>query len=232
MSTLSETATTNNAIGRLFVLDLSGGRVFSVRIRTAPTARSSSPVAAFPTASWLTSRGRAHLLDQYGRPQAERRLHRARDLDGRNRKTDRSRRRHLHAEADSISRRRTASFTGAIAKGCASCAAISTARTSRHWSTRAAAMRDRAPTPRNGVSESPSIPSAGKSTGRKKVRTTRKQAASAARTSKSRRARTRPTAAILKCCSTACRSRSTWNSISKIASCTGPTAETRRAATR
>ena len=58
------------------------------------------------------------------------------------------------------------------------------------------------------------------------------RAESVARTSKSRKARARPTARTSKCCSTVCRSRLTSNSISKTASCIGRTAETRRAATR
>jgi len=42
----------------------------------------------------------------------------------------------------------------------------------------------------------------------------------------------RSIAPISMCCTRACQSPSTWNSISRTGSCTGPTAETRRAATR
>ncbi|HTR42983.1 MAG TPA: hypothetical protein VMH87_15320 [Pseudomonadales bacterium] len=75
-------------------------------------------------------------------------------------------------------------------------------------------------------------PNATKSIGRKKDRLKPARAAFFARTSKSRKVRPRRTAATSKCCSTSCRSRLIWNSISKTASCIGRIVAIRRVATR
>ena len=65
------------------------------------------------------------------------------DLDGRNRTDDRSPRAARSRRNSSSSTRRTASCTGATAKGCASCARTSTARRWRPSWRRARATRDR-----------------------------------------------------------------------------------------
>jgi hypothetical protein len=90
---------------------------------------------------------------------------------------------------------------------------------------------DAAATRRGGALALRSIPNACKSIGPKKDRTMRVSAASAARTSKYRKARLPPTAPISSCCLTGCPSRLIWSSISPIASSIGPTVATLRAAT-
>ena len=88
-----------------------------------------------------------------------------------------------------------------------------------------------AETKENGVSGSPSTPLVVKSTGRKKGPTRPARAASSARASTFPKGRAPPTAPTLSCSSTTFPSRSTWNSISRNALCTGPTAAIHRAAT-
>ena len=84
----------------------------------------------------------------------------------------------------------------------------------------------------NGVSDSRSTRSTGISTGRKRAPTMPGLALSSAPMSKYPPGERRPTAPISKCSSAGCRSRSTSSSITRTASCTGPTAAIRRAATR
>ncbi len=85
---------------------------------------------------------------------------------------------------------------------------------------------------RSGASALPSMPGADRSTGRKKALTMPARAAFSAPASKFPRARLRPVERTSKFFTTGLPSRSIWSSISRIASCTGPTGAIRRAATR
>ena len=187
------------ADGRLFVLELSGGRIHSMnpdgsdrktivtdcRLPGRHRGRCRKPVISTgPT--WVS--------------QTERRLDRARRPRRKESQDHRSARRHLTRQSRSSSIRRAASSTGATAKACASCAPISTVRSSKPSSRRARAIPDRGRMRPSGASASPSIPSGGRSTGRRKARTTPAWAASSAPTSKSRTAKAPPTAATSKCC--------------------------------
>ena len=152
------------------------------------------------------------------------------DLDGRNRKTIVPQGGTFTPKQLQLDKQERQAVLVATAKGCASCARTSTGRPSK-LSWRRARATPTAAIRRSGASASPSTPGADKFTGRKKARMTRDWAASSAPISKSRPGRARRIAPISKCCSTACPSRSIWSSISRIASSTGPTAATRRAAT-
>ena len=76
-----------------------------------------------------------------------------------------------------------------------------------------------------------SMPMAARSTGRKKAETTRATGASSAPISTFRLVRRPRIARISNCCTTGCPSRSTWRSIRPTACCTGRTAAIRLAAT-
>ena len=96
----------------------------------------------------------------------------------------------------------------------------------------ARATRDRGRMPRSGAWAWPSMSMAARSTGRKRVPTTRAGAACSAPASKFPQDRQRPIEQTSRFFMTDFPSRSIWISISTIASCIGPTGAIRRAATR
>ena len=177
-------------------------------------------------------RGGSRLLDQYGRSEP-----RTTARSNAPTSTERIAGSSLHPAArsrrsSSISIRRTASSIGPIARGCESCARISTARRSKPSSRPEKAKHDRRDQTRWCVGIAVDPKRGDRSTGRKRAVTTPKSGASCAPGSTFRRARRRSIAATSRSSSTAFPSRSISRSISNIASSTGPTAAIPRAATR
>src|ERR1700731_2727523 len=97
---------------------------------------------------------------------------------------------HSH-RSSSISTRRTKSFIGRIAKGCASCVRISTVRALKSWWTRAKATPTDTPLP-NGAWGSPWIPIVDIFTGRRRGLTPPGKGASSAQIPKYQKGRTQP----------------------------------------
>ena len=130
------------AVGRLFVLELSGNRVFSVN----PDGSDRKVIVTecrLPDGIAVDVEGGHIYWTNMGVLQPERRLHRAR----RPRRAESHRRSFPRAARSrpnsSSSTRRAASCTGATARGCASCARTSTGRRSRLSWRRAGATLDR-----------------------------------------------------------------------------------------
>ena len=218
------------ALGRLFVLDLSGNRVFSVnpdgsdRKVIVHECRMPDGIAVDVEGGHIywTNMGVLHLNDGS--------IERA-DLDGRNRKT-------IVPQGGTFTPKQlqldkqNGKLYWCDREGMRVMRATSTGRP---WkpSWRRAGATSTAAIRRGGASASPSMPERGQ------IYWTQKGPDNAGlgphlprQHRDSRPGRARRIAQTSKYCSTACPSRSIWSSISRIASSTGPTAATRRAATR
>ena len=196
---------------RLFLLELSGDRIHSMnpgwfrpqnhRHRLPPPRRHRRGCG-----------GRSYLLDQHGRPQPRRRLDRARRPRRQEPQGHRPARRHPHAETDP-SREGQGKLYWCDREGMRVMRANLDGSQVETLVETGRGDTDRRDQTRWCVG-SPSTRSSGKSTGRKKARTTPAWAASSAPTSTFPRARARRTAPTSRCCSISCRNPSTSSSIS------------------